>query len=76
MVAGNLNIDEGCRRLVPADIWYRFKSYFPDAPEFTGLAEVCHECYVRANVPRWTNENDCRSCCYHVTPVCSPQFNE
>ena len=48
MVAGNLNIDEGCRRLVPADIWYRFKTYFPDAPEFTGLAEVCHECYVRA----------------------------
>ena len=23
-----------------------------------------------ANVPRLTNENGCRSCCYHVTPVC------
>ena len=46
--SGNLTIDEGRRRLIPADIWYRLKSYFPDSPEFTGAAELCHECLVMA----------------------------
>ena len=48
MFAGNLTIDEGCRRLIPGDIWFRLKSYFPDSPEFTGASELCHECLVMA----------------------------